>query len=89
MPHSMRYTDAGGQRRILTADQAVYLDTAWRQFDRGWGGLSSTLTVRLLHARGLLLLDDFLYRDRGWRVVGRTRLGEQVIDEWRRRAQRE
>lgn len=79
----MRYVDSRGRRQILTRTQAVYLDTAGRQFDRGWGGLASTLTVRLLRDRGLIVLSDVLYADRGWRVMGRTRLGDEVLNRWK------
>lgn len=83
---SMRYTDHRGVRRTMTPEQANYLDVASRGFDRGWGGLSSTRTVRILHYRGLIVLDEFLYRNRGWRVTGRTHLGDQVIEQWLERA---
>lgn len=88
---SMAYTDSRGQRQRLTWEQWVYLDTAGRQFDYGWGGLRSTLTVRLLRERGLIELNDSgrYSADSGhrrWRVTGRTALGDQVIELWRERA---
>lgn len=79
---SMRYTDRRGQRQTLTFAQWVYLDAAGRGFEQGWGGLRSTLVVRLLRERGLIFLDD---RARPWRVTGRQTLGDQVIQEWRER----
>lgn len=83
MPASMRYTDSHGRRQTLTWEQYGYLLQAGHGFDRGWGGLSSTRTVRLLHERGLVVCNDWTYRDRGWRVTGRTKLGDEVAARWR------
>lgn len=78
----MRYTDTKGRKQTLTAEQATYLQEASRrEFERGWGGLSSTLTVRLLHERGLIVLNDLLYSP--WRVTDITPLGEQVLARWK------
>lgn len=85
---SMRYTDARGQRRTLTFVQWVYLDSAGRGFRRGWGGLTSTLVVRLLRERGLIVLDDFGGTSE-WRVTGRQKLGDQLIEQWRERQERD
>lgn len=82
---SMRYTDRRGARQRLTFAQAAYLGAAIRGFDRGWGGLSSTQTVRLLEHRGLVLLDRRYSGGGGgpsWRVVALTRLGQQILDRW-------
>ena len=78
----MTYADSRGRRRVLTREQVTYLRVAHRGYDRGWGGLKSTLTARLLRERGLITLDDMLHRDRGWRVTGRTPLGDDVLDKW-------
>lgn len=77
----MLYTDIRGRRQRLTKPQAYYLTDAWRQFDYGWGGYTSTQTVRLLEARGLITVTWDL-TDR-WRVTGLTQLGEQVNQRWR------
>lgn len=83
----MRYVDARQRGQTLTWVQWVYLDTAGRGFDCGWGGLASTGTVRLLNERGLIqLLDYGAYSGVGrWRVARRTALGETVLAEWCRR----
>lgn len=82
---SMRYIDRRGQQQTLTFPQWVYLEAAGRGFEQGWGGLRSTLVVRLLRERGLIFLDD---RSSPWRVTGREQLGDQVIAAWRERADR-
>lgn len=74
------YVDSRGRRQRLTPEQANYLDAGQRGFTQGWGGLSSTLTVRILRERGLILLDD---RTTPWRVTRLTTLGEQVLQSWR------
>lgn len=80
---SMRYTDQMGRKRTLTWEQWVYLGAARvRGFERSWGGLSSTQTVRILSERGLIRLDDMWYPHRPWRVYGLTKLGEQVLARW-------
>lgn len=79
---SMRYTDGRNREQTLTFPQWVYLDAAGRGFEQGWGGMRSTLVVRLLRERGLIMLDDRVsYAP--WRVTGRTALGDQVIEQWR------
>ncbi|MFI1194169.1 hypothetical protein ACH4T9_13040 [Micromonospora sp. NPDC020750] len=81
----MRYTDNKGRARTLTPVQALYLSTAHtrHQIDAGWGGLSSTLTVRLLRERGLITLDDLLYKP--WRITGLTKLGGELLARWNER----
>ena len=82
---SMRYTDSRNRKRILTFPQWVYLTEAGRGFEQGWGGLDSTLVVRLLRERGLIHLDDRATH-RPWRVTGRTALGDTLIEQWRAKA---
>jgi hypothetical protein len=79
----MQYTDRRGNRRRLTPEQAIYLNTANRPqgFERGWGGLDATLTVRLLADRGLINLTPAGGRT-PWKVEGLTALGRQVLDNW-------
>lgn len=80
----MRYTDRRGTPQTLTFTQWVYLVTADRGgFEQGWGGLRSTLTVRLLRERGLIELDD---RTAPWRVTGLTKFGSEVLEQWTRKA---
>ncbi len=76
----MQYTDGRGRRQRLTFTQFVYLESV--PFDQGWGGLSSTLTMRLLRERGLVTADD---RRVPWRITGLTKLGSTVLDRWRER----
>lgn len=82
---SMRYVDSRGRKQMLTWEQSTYLDVASTRggFDRGWGGLSSTLSVRLLEERGLLTLQR---NYPGWRVTGLTKLGGEVLARWKERA---
>lgn len=90
MPRTMRYTDPRGRRQTLTWIQWVYLDKASMQFDQGWGGLSSTLVARLLESRGLITLHRYYTREvPSWRVTGRTKLGEQVMEAWRAKQEAE
>ena len=78
---TMRYTDRRGQRQTLTFPQWCYLDKAGNGgFEQGWGGLKSTLVVRLLRERGLIFLED---RTSPWRVTGRQALGDQVAEAWK------
>lgn len=77
---TLTYVDSRGRHQILTRTQSRYLDLANRGFDFGWGGYRSTLTVRLLRERGLIVLDELL--NKPWRVTGRTKLGDQVIEAW-------
>ncbi len=86
-PRSMRYVDSRGRKQTLTSEQATYLDAGRRRFDAGWGGLNSTLTVRLLEERGLITL----WRNHSgayprWRVTSLTKLGEEVLTRWKERA---
>jgi hypothetical protein len=77
---SLAYTDITGRRRRLTFTQYVYLDAVvlrdW--LPQGWGGLSSTRTLRILAERGLLALSDDAphYRFRA------TALGDEVHRAW-------
>lgn len=80
MKMRMIYTDQKDRLQILTNVQAIYLDAAERGFDRGWGGLSSTLTVRLLEARGLIQVRR---EYNSWRVVSLLPLGASVLDKWK------
>lgn len=81
MKQCLAYTDRTGTARVLSFPQFVHLDTTHKfgGFEQGWGGLRSTLVVRLLRERGLLTLDD---RRTPWRTTGLTRLGKQVLDQW-------
>lgn len=83
----MRYTDSHGRAQRLTPEQAHYLHTARIRggFDCGWGGLSSTRTVRLLEERGLITLRDNRTSWPRWRVTGLNILGETVLDAWQTR----
>lgn len=76
----MRYTDAKGRTQTLTLEQARYLSVADRELDYGWGGMRSTLTVRLLRDRGLITLDELRYKP--WRITTRTPLGSRVLADW-------
>lgn len=81
MTRSMRYRDTRGRHQTLTFAQWVYLRTAEQRggFERGWGGLDSTLVVRLLRERGLIELDD---RRQPWRVTAVTAAGRKVLERW-------
>ncbi len=83
----MRYVDSRGRKQTLTSEQATYLDVACSRggFDRGWGGLSSTLTVRLLEERGLLTLRENRTGYPRWRVTSATKLGGEVLARWKER----
>lgn len=84
----MLYTDSRGRRQRLTREQWHYLTTAQlRQYPYGWGGLKSTLTVRLLNERGLLTLWEYETYPR-WTVTGLTGLGEQVLAAYNARRPR-
>lgn len=79
----MRYTDHRGDRRRLTPEQAIYLKSAGHAlgFERGWGGLNATLTVKLLDDRGLIKFSPARGRS-PWKVEGLTTLGQRVLDAW-------
>lgn len=86
----MKFQDARGRACTLTPVQAIYLQTAdLHGFDCGWGGLRSTLTVRILEERGLITLVHVGLlvpgRDPRWRVRSLTTLGEDVLARWRAR----
>lgn len=74
----------------LTPVQALYLsEGARRHLRRGWGGLRSTLVVRLLEERGLVTV-RWSYRHPGWKVTdweitGLTRRGDEALALWRER----
>ncbi len=71
------YVDSQGHRRRLTRVQQLYLqETQTRRLRRGWGGMGSTLTVRLLEERGLVTV-NWLGRD--WELTGLTTLGRSVL----------
>jgi hypothetical protein len=77
------YTDARGRRQRLTREQRGYLDVA-RQYHHvayGWGGYRSTLTVRILHERGLLSLSTNHHAGVRWCITGITPLGETVLKQ--------
>lgn len=78
----MIYTDSRGRRQTLGRTQALYLaEGDRRHLTYGWGGLRSTITVRLLEERGLITLArDGTLR---WTVTGLTHLGRTVLDRWR------
>jgi DNA-binding HxlR family transcriptional regulator len=79
----VKFTDHKGRGWTLTRIQALYLAEASRQqLECGWGGLSSTLTVRLLEERGLITLARSSRRPR-WTITSLTHLGRQVLDAWR------
>lgn len=74
----MKYRDRMGREHRLTRTQRHYL-TAVEDVGRlqqGWGGHASTLTVRLLEARGVVEVD---WRRDGWCITGLTRLGQSLL----------
>lgn len=76
--HTNRVT---GQTKTyrLTLTQYLYLEkAAWRGFERGQDGYGSTVTVRILQERGLLLLSQ---AGDSWRVQGVTPAGQKVLDD--------
>lgn len=82
----MKFTDRKGRPWTLTRVQALYLAEAdKRQLECGWGGLRSTLVVRLLEERGLITLQ----RDRApsptWTITSLTKRGAEVLAEWQQR----
>lgn len=82
----MRYTDRRGRRQSLTRVQALYLAEAdKRRLECGWGGLRSTLVVRLLEERGLIELQRASSPQPSWTITGLTRRGAEVLDQWRER----
>lgn len=84
----MRYTDTKGRTWTLTRQQAVWLESADQGgFWRGWGGMSSTLAMRLLRERGLLLVTEYPTDPRRWKVTGLTALGREVLARWSTRGQ--
>jgi hypothetical protein len=77
----MRFTDSRGRRWTLTRTQALYLAEGDRRRLRyGWGGLRSTLTVRLLEERGLITLAR--WDSPRWEITGLTHLGAEVLAAW-------
>ena len=85
MPRTMQYTDVRGRPQTLTWVQWVYLDTARKyKFERGWGGLDSTRTIRILNERGLLDYRDG-FGSRPWQVTGLTRFGVEILERWHAR----
>lgn len=83
------YQDSHGIRRKLTRVQWVYLYEVWHRgrLEYGWGGLRSTLTVRVLEERGLIVLtrNSFAKDHRGrwverWTVSGLTKCGQEVAE---------
>lgn len=84
----MRYADGRGRPQRLTATQAVYLGAAVLQgrLVCGWGGLSSTLTVRLMEERGLVTVRyDRRDTSRRWEITSITPLGQNLAERWRAR----
>lgn len=78
----MRFTDSRGRKRTLGRTQALYLaEGDQRRLVCGWGGLSSTVTVRLLEERGLITLARSPAYPR-WTITGLTRLGQAVLERW-------
>ena len=62
----------------LTRVQRLYLQEAERQpFTKGWGGMASTITVRILESRGLITV-NWLGAN-GWRVTGLTQAGREKV----------
>lgn len=78
----MRFTDRRGREWTLTRTQALYLAEGERRRLRyGWGGLRSTLTVRLLEERGLITLQR--WGDPRWEITGLTHEGAALLARWR------
>ena len=85
----MKFIDHKGREWTLTRIQALYLAEGDRiRLMCGWGGLSSTLTVRLLEERGLITLAR-RSTDPRWTITGLTHLGAEVLKRWRERHQQE
>jgi hypothetical protein len=81
----MRYIDSKGDQRVLTREQSHYLrEGGRRQLQYGWGGYKSTLSVRLLEARGLVLVQWSQTWPR-WTITGLTKLGQEVLERWEKR----
>lgn len=78
----MRFTDHKGREWTLTRTQALYLAEGDRRRLRyGWGGLRSTLTVRLLEERGLITLRRE-WGETGWEITGLTHDGQKLLARW-------
>jgi hypothetical protein len=79
----VKFTDGKGREWTLTRVAALYLaEGRRRRLVYGWGGLRSTLTVRLLEERGLITLARSHDPDRRWEITGLTRAGEALLDRW-------
>ncbi|MCM6779097.1 hypothetical protein NDR87_37065 [Nocardia sp. CDC159] len=83
---SIQYEDSRGRPQRLTYTQWRYLDEVDRRgrLEYGWGGYTSTLTVRLLRERGLITVADRWQRTESgglvlrWEISGLTKLGARV-----------
>lgn len=77
----MKFTDRRGREWTLTRTQALYLAEGDRRRLRyGWGGLRSTLTVRLLEERGLITLGR--WDAPRWEITGLTHEGAALLARW-------
>jgi hypothetical protein len=75
----MKFTDHRGRKWTLTRTQALYLaEGDRRRLQCGWGGLSSTLTVRLLEERGLATVRWSSSWPR-WEITGLTHDGQKLL----------
>lgn len=77
----MKFIDHRGREWTLTRTQALYLAEGDRRRLRyGWGGLRSTLTVRLLEERGLITLGR--WDAPRWEITGLTHAGAALLARW-------
>ena len=66
--------------RPLTKTQIQYLDEiVTRRLTRGWGGYSSTQTVRILQERGYITLHDHYS---GWRAAPTDKGRAYMREHW-------
>jgi hypothetical protein len=78
----MKFTDHKGREWTLTRTQALYMaEGDRRRLVAGWGGLSSTLTVRLLEERGLATV-RWSSRYPRWEITGLTHAGAALLARW-------
>lgn len=81
----MQFQDRRGRTWTLTRVQAIYLAEGDRQhLECGWGGMRSTLVVRLLEERGLATVRWSAVSPR-WTITSLTKHGESVLAAWRAR----
>lgn len=79
----MRFADSRGRVWTMTRTAALYLaEGDRRRLVYGWGGLRSTLTVRLLEERGLITVRWSSTYPR-WEITGLTHHGQKILAEWK------